>query len=344
MRDAGAPWGAVAELTARAGRTSDLRAHGLHLIAAARLREAGDAVPAELILEERRAAVATLAAPALLQRARAAYDGSLMVMKGPEVALRYPDTTLRPFKDVDLLADDAEAAQRALIAAGFQEVGPPHWYEGIHHLRPLGWPGLPIAIEVHSEPKWAEGLTSPPLEELFDAAEPSGLGIDGLLAPAPHHHALLLAAHAWAHEPLRRLIDLVDVAAMTRETHAATTRKAARHWGCERVWRTTELAVDALFYGSRRPLALRTWARHLHDARERTVLDVRLQRLGAPAWGLSGRRAPQAVLRAVAGHLRRYDGESWRTKVERTSSIVRGAARPRSEHDRQLGNQQEGTG
>jgi hypothetical protein len=290
-------------------------------------------VPEELIIEERRAALAALAAPALLQRARAACDGSLMVLKGPEVALRYPDTALRPFKDVDLLADDAEAAQRALLAAGFQEVGPAHWYEGIHHLRPLGWPGLPIAIEVHSEPKWVEGLTPPPLGELFDAAEPSGLGINGMLAPAPHHHALLLAAHAWAHEPLRRLADLIDVAAITQETDRRAVRAVARHWRCERVWHSTELAVDALFYGTRRPLALRTWARHLHDARERTVLDVRLQRLGGPASGLPARRVPGAVLRACAGHLARHDGESWHTKIARAGSITRDAARPRSDHE-----------
>jgi hypothetical protein len=44
-----------------------------------------------LVVEERRAAIATLAVPALLQTSPAAYDGLLMVMKGPEVALRYPD-------------------------------------------------------------------------------------------------------------------------------------------------------------------------------------------------------------------------------------------------------------
>ncbi len=32
----------------------------------------------------------SMAAPLLLRRARAAYDGELMLMKGPEVAARYP--------------------------------------------------------------------------------------------------------------------------------------------------------------------------------------------------------------------------------------------------------------
>jgi hypothetical protein len=343
MGRSGALWSAIDELAGRASDASDLRAHGLHLLAAARLREAGDPVPDELIVEERRAAVATLAAPALLQRARAAYGGSLMVVKGPEVALRYPDTVLRPFKDVDVLADDAEAAHHALLAAGFQTVEPAE--DGHHHLSPLGWPGLPIAIEVHRAPHWVEGLKPPPTAELFDAAEPCGLGIDGVLAPAPHHHALVLAVHAWAHEPLRRLIDLIDVAAMTRETDTGVVRALARRWRCERVWHSTELAVDALLYGTGHSLALRTWARHLDDARERTIWESRVQRLAGPAWGLSARRIPGAVLRACAGHFRRHDGEAWRAKIGRTSRMVRDADHPRSEHDRPRGRQSiEGTG
>jgi hypothetical protein len=343
MRGSDALWSAVDELVDRAGGTSDLRAHGLHLLAAARLRAAGDSVPDELIVEERRAAVATLAAPVLLQRARAAYDGSLMVLKGPEVALRYPDTALRPFKDVDVLADDAEAAQRALLAAGFQEIEPTE--DGHHHLYPLAWPGLPIALEVHRAPHWVDGLNPPPVPELFDAAEPSRLGVAGVLAPAPHHHALLLAVHAWAHEPLRRLVELADVAAMTRETDVSAVRRLAGRWRCERVWHATERAVDALWYGAPHPLALRTWARHLCDARERTILESRVQRLAGPAWGLSPHRVPRAVFRASAEHLRRQEGEPWRAKLGRTRGLVRDAGRPRSEHDQPLGRQSiEGTG
>jgi hypothetical protein len=333
-------WSAIDELTARAPGTADLRAHGLQLLAAARLRAVGDPVPKELVLEERRAAVAMLAAPVLLQRARAAYDGQLMVVKGPEVALRYPDPALRPFKDVDVLAFDAEAAHRALLAAGFETVGPADGYEKHHHLPSLGWPGLPIALEVHRFPHWVEGLAPPPVRELFDAAEPSGLGVAGVLAPAPHHHVLLLAGHAWAHEPLRRLVELVDVAALSEETDLRAVRALARRWQCERVWRSTEQAVDALARGARRPLALRTWARHLHNARERTVLESRVQRLAGPAWGLPVRTAPPAVLRACTDHLRRHEGESWHTKITRTGRIVRDAARPRSEHERPI----EGTG
>jgi len=325
-------WSATAELVERAPTSRALRAHGLHLLAGARLRALDRPVPEEILVEEWRAALDTLAVPVLLERARAAYDGQLMVMKGPEVALRYPDPVLRGYRDIDLLADDAEAAERALLAAGFQAMGTAEADDVGYHVCPLVWPGLPLCIELHRRPHWVEGLEPPPVRELFDAAEPSRLSVAGILAPAPHHHALLLAGHAWVHEPLRRLVELVDVAALTEETDRRAVRALARRWGCERVWDTTESAVDALLYGARTPLALRTWARHLNGARERTVVENRVQRLAGPAWGLPPREVPWAVLSAGALHVRRHDGERWRTKLARTRSLVRDAARPISQH------------
>jgi hypothetical protein len=195
--DASGLWAAVDALVDRAPGPRDLQAHGLHLIAARRLRGRGLPVPHEVAFAERRAAIATLAVPTLLKRARAAYDGPLMVMKGPEVALRYADPALRAFKDVDLLVDDAEGAQRALLAAGFEEFGPPDGYDRKQHLHPLAWPGLPITIEVHRAPLWVDGLPSQPLAELLEAGRRSGVGVDGILAPDPAHHALSLAAHAY---------------------------------------------------------------------------------------------------------------------------------------------------
>jgi hypothetical protein len=324
-------WSVTDELVDRAPNTRALRAHGLHLLAGARLRALGRPVPEEIVADEWHAALATLAVPALLERARAAYDGQLMVMKGPEVALRYPDPALRAYRDIDLLADDAEAAERALLGAGFQAMGSAEVDDVGYHVCPLVWPGLSLCIEVHRWPHWVEGLELPPVRELLDAAEPSGLGVAGILAPAPHHHALLLAGHAWVHEPLRRLVELIDVAAFMEETDREAVRKLARRWGCNRVWHTTELAVDSLLYGTARSLPLRTWARHLSRARERTVLESRVQRLAGPAWGLPMREVPRAVLGAGAVHVRRHDGERWREKLARTGKLVRNAASPISE-------------
>jgi hypothetical protein len=324
-------WSTIDDLVDRAPGTGDLRAHGLQLLAGARFRAVGRPVPDEVALEERRAAVATLAVPALLQRARASYDGQLLIMKGAAVALHYRDPSLRPFNDIDLLADDADAAQRALLAAGFRPIGSLEDEDVGYHVCPLAWPGLPIRIELHRRPHWVEGLAQPSVPEILVAAEPSGLGIDGILAPARHHHALLLAVHAWTHEPLRRLIELIDVAAITHGTDRTAVRALARRWGCERLWRTTELVVDAVLYGTAPPIALRTWARHLSDARERTILETRLLRFAGPAWGLPVRRVPRELLGASVRHLSRRDGERWRTKVVRAGRLARIAARPRSE-------------
>jgi len=337
MADSALLWSAAHELVDRARGPADLRAHGLHLMAAARLRALRRPVPDELLIDERRAAMANLAVPALLRRVRDAYDGRLMIMKGPEVALRYPDPVLRPFKDVDLLADDAEAAQRALLAAGLEEVG---WHDDDadgQHLRSLAWPGLPTTIEVHRAVHWVDGLRAPSPPELFDAAEPSRLGVDGILAPAMDHHVLLLAAHAWAHEPLRRLVELVDVAAVTEEVGREAVGALARRWRCERVWRSTQRAIDALLYSAARPLALQTWARHLHDARERSILESRVQRFAGPAWGLPLHKVPSALLGGCALHVKRHDGEPWRAKLARTGRLMNNAALPISEHDGLVG-------
>src|SRR3954469_18092302 len=103
MADSAQLWSAAHELVERARRPADLRAHGLRLLAAARHRALGRPVSEEVAESERRAAMTALAVPALLQRARSAYAGQMMVMKGPEVGLRSPDPALRPFKDIDLL-------------------------------------------------------------------------------------------------------------------------------------------------------------------------------------------------------------------------------------------------
>ena len=65
---------------------------------------------------------------------RAAYDGTLALMKGPEVAAHYPDPRLRTYCDLDFLVDSPEPAHRALLSAGFVEVGDPAHYHGALHI------------------------------------------------------------------------------------------------------------------------------------------------------------------------------------------------------------------
>jgi Uncharacterised nucleotidyltransferase len=281
--------------------------------------------------------VATLAAPVLLERVRAACDGPLLLFKGPEVAARYPEPELRQFKDLDLLVPDAEAVQKALIAAGFEPIGDPSLYVGIHHLRPLALRGMPLAIEVHSQPKWPANLRPPSTEELFASAKPAALGVSGMLAPSPAHHALLLAGHSWAHEPLRRLRDLVDIAAMIQSLDHFELCRLSRTWKVERLWATTVAAVGALFYEGRSPLALRLWARNLLKARERTVLENHLERVLSNFWILPPSDALGELFSILAQEVRPAPGEAWADKRSRSGRALRNALRRRSEHEAALG-------
>src|SRR5690242_7542951 len=93
--------------------------HGLGPLAARRLRLLEETVPEQLAREERAARTGRLVVPALLARIREAYDGPLLLMKGPELISHYPDQARR-LRDLDLLAGDAQRAQEALLAAGFE--------------------------------------------------------------------------------------------------------------------------------------------------------------------------------------------------------------------------------
>jgi hypothetical protein len=191
-------------------------------------------------------------------------------------------------------------------------------------------------VEIHSRPKWLDQL--PPLgaAPVFERSQPCAVGVEGVLAPAPAEHAVLLAVHSWAHEPLRRLRDLVDVAAMLEGAHREDAAAAARRWGVERLWRATEATVDALFYDGPAPLPLRVWARNLELLRGRTVLESHLQRwfsdfsvLSPPA---AARRLPGTLLQ----ELRPARDETWREKASRSVLALRNALRRRFEHDEQV--------
>jgi hypothetical protein len=315
----------------------DLVNHRLDVLAAQRYRQTGRLVPPVLVARERHAALTTLTAPALLGRVRAAYDGPLLVLKGPEVAARYPDSSLRPFADVDLLALDAAEAHRSLLKAGFHEVGDPELYLNIHHLRPLRWAELPLVVEVHSHPKWIEGRPAPGAQDLFADAVPARVGVEGFLAPSPAHHAVLIAVHSWAHEPLRRLRDVVDVAALAAEGPAEEATAAARAWGVAQLWSTTAATVDYLFGEDRRPLALRMWAQNLERVRERTVLENHLERWLSDFWALPAPLAFRRIPRTLISEITPSRGEGWGRKLSRSALAVRNAARRRSEHESAAG-------
>jgi hypothetical protein len=325
-------WHAVGRLADRATSLKDLRLHRIHLVAARHWRSLGKPVPAELAAEEHASMMAGLAATLLLRQARAAYDGRMALMKGLEVAAHYPEPALRPFRDLDLLVDDAALAQRAMIAAGFEPVGDERLYLNIHHLRPLRWPGLPLVVELHDRPKWLDWQAPPPTAELLDAAVPSRVGIDGVETLAPAHHVLALAVHSWAHDPLSRVGHLLDVAVVSQPVTRGSVDALAAAWGVERVWRATADATEALFEQEKMPLLMRTWAAHLQSVRERTVVESHLERLLSPFWSRRPTQALAAALAALRSDVMPEKGEGWRVKWARGAQALRTPFRRLSQH------------
>jgi hypothetical protein len=330
-------WPAVDRLIDAAPTLTELLWHRLHLLAAERWRAEGRPVPAEIEHAERLAGLRLTAAPMMLERIREAYDGRFALIKGYEVAVRYPDPLTRPFVDIDLLVEDAAEAHASLRAAGFVEIGDADRYVDIHHLRPLSLPGLTVPVEVHHRPKWPKNLQPPATADLLDRAVPSATGIDGIEALEPADHALVLAAHSWAHLPLRRLLELVDIALISGEADPGELESRARACGFERVWHTTRGSVDSLFYGGRRTSAERLWARHLAGARERTVFESHMERWLSAFWSLPARSATAAMGATIRAEIGPAEGETWRGKFARVRRAFRNASARRSEHERQLG-------
>jgi hypothetical protein len=329
-------WLEVDRLVDRAPRIDDLVAHGLHLFAGRRWQSEGRPVPEAIVAAQRASAVKLLSTRVFLDRVREAHDGALVVFKGPEVAARYPDPLLRPYSDVDLFAADPEAAYADLLVAGAEPVGDPALYVDIHHLRPLAWPDLPLAVEIHTEPKWVDGLAVPATTDILATAVSARVGVDGYLAPAAAQHAILVAAHSWAHEPFRSLRDLIDVAVLSAEVSVGETEAAARRWQAGELWQVTSDATGALFAGEAPSLALRTWGKNLTQVRGRTVLEEHLERWSSDFWvlphGTAIRRLPSTLAREVTPR----PGETWSAKARRSVLAIRNALRRRIDHDSAL--------
>jgi hypothetical protein len=308
-----------------------IRVHKLGPLAARRLRRLGQPVPSVLAADERAAVGAMMIAKPLLERIRASCEGPLLLVKGPEVASIYPGRA-RSYSDVDLITPSAAAVHRALRAAGFEEVDDPDLFRDHHHLRPLKWPTLGLKVEVHLRPNWPRGVEPPAPDELVEGAVSSRLGVDGLSTPNPIHHALIIAAHAWEHEPLGTLRDLVDVAAVCAGSTDAELERAAQAWRIPGIWSTTYGAARTLFDAAPPTLAVRLWGRHLPPVRERTVLDNHLQRWLHPFWELPMHAAVLATADAFRQEVLPMPGEAWQDKLARTAHAIRHPREPLSVH------------
>ena len=270
-----------------------------------------------------------LTARTVLERVRDAYDGELLLMKGPEVASHYPNPTDRPFRDLDILVDDPHAAQRSLINAGCVESGG----RAPHHLPALFWPDAPLLIELHSRPKSPPWLPEVSADMIFGHATPSRTPIEGLLAPDPAVHALLLAAHGWAHDPLRRLRDVVDIAATLQDADRSRTTQCAREWGWDRLWGVTVTVTDAVTTDGTLPKWLSPWTRHLLSARDRTVIEHQLTQLVPPTRCVPAGQAPRRLARHIRDILAPRTDESWGHKVRRSRHALFHALMEESVHE-----------
>jgi hypothetical protein len=148
---------------------------------------------------------------------------------------------------------------------------------------------------------------------------------------------VLLAAHAWAHHPLGRVGDLIDVAAILPPGERSAAAVLARRWGWGRMWQTTLSAADALLGGGPEPLALRTWARHLPTLSELSVLDNHVIRMIAPCYALPPRQVPLGIAVELRGYAELNPGERWPRKLGRTAIAVRDAFTVKSQHDSRVG-------
>ena len=291
-------------------------------------------------MEELRAVHNVAGERAVLSAAREAYDGQMLLLKGPEVAACYPDPALRPSKDLDILVDDAEEAQRALLAAGFEPGGlyGDDYYVGLHHLRPLRIPGQPTPwVEVHRRPSWVKFVDPPATRDLLAAATEGATGVPGVLALPAGHHALALAAHSWSERPMRRLLDLIDIAAVTTRAERAEVHALASRWGLSRLWTTMAAAVDATLFGHGDPWFLRTWARHMQEVRDPAIWENHIGRWMSPFWALPPHRAFVGTATAFRNDITRAPTETWGNKLGRVREAAANPTRPVTKHKRVLG-------
>lgn len=338
-------WRRVDELIDGAPGLPALRAHRLQLLAGRRWRELGREIPADLRSEEHLAAIRDAIAPDLLARVAAATDQPVVLLKGLEIARRYPESALRPYIDVDLLARDADRLQAELLAAGFERTENPAWafrrdgdgdlFADKHHCHPLRWAGWPMRLEIHRRPSWPAWLPEPPVAELLDLARPGET--EGVLTLPPSPHVLVLSAHLWVSNPFARLRDLLDISLLLPETDPAEVEELARAWGLGRVWATTQAVVRSVFLDERTSSAERLWARHLAGAREQTVIEVHVTRWASPFWALPLRRAVPVAAANVISDVRPAVDEPWRSKVRRSLRALRNLGTAKSQHEDELG-------
>lgn len=202
------------------------RTHGLSGLAGKAMQEGSLALPADLaegIFEDWRSAQRLSAVLdmelARIGEARMHWSGQLsppIILKGPAVASRYSDPSVRGYVDIDLLVPFEELREwdALLRASGYE--GPTRWqfrdafYYGssLAFRRPVG--GRSILAELHYQMSTGSRVRPLTYEALAPLAIEAGAG-QGILMAVPEAQVMIMSVHL-AHHLVdgRRLIWLRD--------------------------------------------------------------------------------------------------------------------------------------
>lgn len=308
---------AVASWVERLDPVADLellRGHGLQFVHLERRdRHAGNELDG---LRRERSAYhrAQLGLRATLARIREVHDGPMILLKGLDVADRYPHPWVRPIGDLDVLAAMPDRLHRQLLAAGFVPMAtdPGFRFDRHHHLQPLIWPALDVVVEVHRRAGGPAMSRMPDYFGLRRLVTESVAG-PGWLTPVPAAQAVLLAAHAWQDNPLAKARDLLDIALFLEGTDPDLAADLARRWRVSRLWRLTQDAVGSALTGeaadSRRSVLTRQVLPALRPAQELAVARRLASCLAADSVGAS---AQQLVASSSALLAPRWGESRWR--------------------------------
>ncbi len=199
---------------------------GVAAVLHAAIRDAGLTLPFEARqAAERQGALDALWRAQLdrtLDEALAALDAHairVVPLKGPALAERlYPDPSVRPSSDLDLLVapGDLDRAAAALATLGYQpEAGPADRYHRAHHHHIHLLRAQPPMIELHFRAYAGFGIVVPADALLARAAERRTARGRRIWVPAPEDEWLYLAVHAAGHA-FERLIWLHDLKLLLR--------------------------------------------------------------------------------------------------------------------------------
>jgi putative nucleotidyltransferase-like protein len=210
------------------------------------------------LAEERRAtAVANLRGRQQLHELGAKLGGvRLIALKGACLArTAYPDLSLRPMADLDVLArpGDLAAARAALLALGYsQKAGTPDTWKGKHEEPPFKREGA-LPIELHNSLLDEGHPFSIDAEALWQRARAAG-DVPGLWYLAPEDQFLHVCLHAAFHHELSLgLYAFLDLRAMAERCAIDWDGVLARAkaWKAERcaylALRVSERATGAVF-------------------------------------------------------------------------------------------------